>query len=146
MTRKLLLLGFMTLGFGRVFSFGHAYAVNYTALPGESLKSEKSREKDSENTQKQGAYEDKCSEKDIKNIRKYDKKFKNFVEDQDDLIKGAGIETLDSDASKRSDLEQLFESFTEYLTSEEHEAVVASYKECKLEMPILPDQRPFWLP
>lgn len=38
--------------------------------------------------------------KDIKNIRKYDKKFKNFVEDQDDLIKGAGIETLDSDASK----------------------------------------------
>ncbi len=143
MTKKLLLSGVLAVGTVMVLCVGTVNAVNYTALPEKSLKAKSAED---ENASKDRSSSQMCDENDLKKIQKYDRKFKKFIEQQNELLVGAGAEKLDSDASKRTNLESVVESFNKYLNSDEHQEVVGSYKECKLEMPELPGQTPFWMP
>ncbi|MCB1680330.1 MAG: hypothetical protein KDI65_00190 [Alphaproteobacteria bacterium] len=142
--RKLVIL--LGLGIGAVCLFmqAGAQAVNYTALPDEALNPKSSKKADkSDHSEPE---ERVCNVEDKKNIRKYEKRFEKFVEKQDDLLANPGTGGMDENSAKRSDLERLVESFTKYLNSDEHQQVIKSYKICGMEMPVLPEQQPFWLP
>lgn len=143
MSKKLLLLGILTVGATFVCGIGSVEAVNYTAMPTKSSKAKKAE--DEEQSKNRGSQQI-CDENDLKKIKKYDSKFKKYIEDQNEFLAGVEAEKLNSEASKRTELESLLEKFNKYLNSEEHQKVVGSYKECKMEMPELPGQTPFWMP